>query len=92
MLQFNPTHQGKFIERVYLNPIGLRSIDVARSLKISSSAFSRLIHGKSRVTLDGKNTVLLFNKQNGLRGGAYGTQTEIFGRFPMKLLCVGLHI
>lgn len=50
MLQFNPAYPGKFIERVYLKPMGLRSIDVARSLKISSSAFSRLIHGKSRVT------------------------------------------
>lgn len=50
MLQFNPPHPGAFIKRTYLEPYGLRSVDVANNLKVSSSTFSRLINEKSVVS------------------------------------------
>jgi antitoxin HigA-1 len=50
MLQFNPPHPGEFIKRTYLGPYGLRSVDVANNLKVSSSTFSRLINEKSAVS------------------------------------------
>ncbi|PUA28805.1 MAG: addiction module antidote protein, HigA family [Cellvibrio sp. 79] len=50
MLQFNPPHPGAFIKRTYLEPYGVRSVDVANNLKVSSSTFSRLINEKSAVS------------------------------------------
>jgi antitoxin HigA-1 len=50
MLQFDPPHPGTFIKRTYLEPYGLRSVDVANNLKVSSSKFSYLINEKSAVS------------------------------------------
>jgi len=50
MLQFNPPHPGTFIKRAYMEPYGLRSVDVANNLKVSSSTFSRLLNEKSPVS------------------------------------------
>lgn len=50
MLQFNPPHPGSFIKRVYLEPYGLRSIDVAKNLKVSSGTFNRIINEKSAIS------------------------------------------
>lgn len=50
MLQFNPPHPGAFIKRTYLEPYGLRSVDVGNNLKVSSSTFSRLINETSVVS------------------------------------------
>lgn len=50
MMQNNPPHPGTFIRRVYLEPYSMRSVDVARHLKISSSSLSRLINEKSAVS------------------------------------------
>lgn len=51
MLQCNPPHPGAFIKRVYLDPFGLRSIDVAKRLKLSPSTFNRLINEKSAASV-----------------------------------------
>lgn len=51
MLQCNSPHPGAFIERTYLEPNDLRSVDVVTNLKVSASTFSRLINEKSVVSL-----------------------------------------
>lgn len=50
MLQCNPPHPGAFIKRCYMEPYGLRSVDIVRNLKVSLSTFSRLINEKSAVS------------------------------------------
>jgi addiction module HigA family antidote len=48
--QYNPPHPGGFIKRVYLEPNGLGSNEVAAKLKVSASTFNRLINEKSDVS------------------------------------------
>lgn len=48
--QYNPPHPGGFIKRVYLEPHGLGSNEVASMLKVSASTFNRLINEKSDVS------------------------------------------
>lgn len=48
--QHNPPHPGGFIKRVYLEPHGLGSNEVAAKLKVSASTFNRLINEKSDVS------------------------------------------
>jgi antitoxin HigA-1 len=48
--QFNPPHPGGVIRRVYLEPNGLSSNEVARMLKVSPSTFNRLINEKSDIS------------------------------------------
>ena len=50
MLQFNPPHPGAFIKRTYLDSYCMRSVDVARNLKVSPSTLSRLSNGKLAVS------------------------------------------
>jgi addiction module HigA family antidote len=45
--QHNPPHPGGFIKRVYLEPNGLGSNEVAVKLQVSASTFNRLINEKS---------------------------------------------
>ena len=48
--QFNPPHPGAFIKRVYIEPFGLRSNEVARNLQVSPSTFNRLLNEKSDIS------------------------------------------
>lgn len=48
--QHNPPHPGGFIKRVYLDPHGLGSNEVAKMLKVSPSTFNRLINEKADVS------------------------------------------
>jgi len=48
--QHNPPHPGGFIKRVYLEPHGLGSNEVAAKLQVSPSTFNRLINEKSDVS------------------------------------------
>ena len=50
MQQHNPPHPGGIIKRVYLEPIGLGSNEVAAKLQVNASTFNRLINEKSRVS------------------------------------------
>ena len=50
--QHKPLHPGEFIRRVYLEPYGLGSNQVARGLKVSPSTFNRLLNCKSDVSPD----------------------------------------
>lgn len=49
-MQYDPPHPGRFIKRVFLDPFSLKSNEVAAKLRMSSSAFNRLINGKSNVS------------------------------------------
>ncbi len=49
MNQHSPTHPGKFIQRVYLNPFNLGADDVARKLDICPILFNQLIIGEIEV-------------------------------------------
>jgi antitoxin HigA-1 len=50
MQQHNPPHPGGIIKRVYLEPNGLGSNEVAAKLQVNASTFNRLINEKSRVS------------------------------------------
>ena len=52
MRQHNPPHPGKFIRRTYMEPFQLSARQVAESLGVASSTFSRLISERNRVTPD----------------------------------------
>lgn len=49
-MQYDPPHPGRFIKRVFLDPFSLHSNEVAAKLRMSSSAFNRLINGKANVS------------------------------------------
>ena len=48
--QHNPMHPGVFIKRVYLEPNGIGSNELARQLKVSTGLVSRLINEKTGVS------------------------------------------
>ena len=48
--QHNPVHPGAFIKRVYLEPNGIGSNELARQLKVSPGLVSRLINGKTGIS------------------------------------------
>ena len=48
--QHNPMHPGAFIKRVYLEPNGIGSNELARQLKVSTGLVSRLINEKTGVS------------------------------------------
>ena len=48
--QHNPIHPGAFIKRVYLEPFGLGSNELARRLKVSGGLISRLLNGKTDIS------------------------------------------
>lgn len=48
--QHNPLHPGAFIKRVYLEPFGIGSNDLARRLQVSAGLISRLINGKTDIS------------------------------------------
>lgn len=48
--QHNPPHPGGFIKRVYLEPHGLGSNEVARKLQVSPSTFNRLLNEKADIS------------------------------------------
>jgi antitoxin HigA-1 len=50
MQQHNPPHPGGIIKRVYLEPNGLGSNEVAAKLQVSPSTFNRLINEKADVS------------------------------------------
>lgn len=50
--QHNPLHPGEFIRSVYFEDLGLKSNQLARSLKVSPGLVSRLINGKVSVSSD----------------------------------------
>lgn len=49
-MQYDPPHPRGFITRVFLDPFSLKSNEVAAKLRVSSSAFNRLINSKSNVS------------------------------------------
>jgi antitoxin HigA-1 len=46
----NPPHPGEFIRDVYLEPLGFSARQVAESLDVSASTFSRLLNEESNVS------------------------------------------
>jgi addiction module HigA family antidote len=46
----NPPHPGEFIREVYLSPFDVSARQVASSLGVSASTFSRLLNGESNVS------------------------------------------
>lgn len=52
MRHYNPPHPGKFIRRTYIEPFDVSSRQVANSLGVSPSTFSRLIAQKTKMTPD----------------------------------------
>ena len=48
--QHQPLHPGTFIRRVYLQPSGVGSNQLARQLKVSPGLVSRLLNGKTDVS------------------------------------------
>ena len=46
----NPPHPGEFIREVYIEPYGLSSRQVAKSLDVSPSTFIRLLNGDSNIS------------------------------------------
>jgi len=48
--QHNPMHPGVFIKRVYMEPFGLGSNELARRLKVSGGLVSRLLNGKTDIS------------------------------------------
>ena len=48
--QHQPLHPGAFIRRVYLQPSGVGSNQLARQLKVSPGVVSRLLNGKTDVS------------------------------------------
>jgi addiction module HigA family antidote len=48
--QHNPMHPGAFIKRVYLEPFGIGSNELARKLQVSPGLISRLLNGKTDVS------------------------------------------
>lgn len=52
MRMHNPTHPGKFIKRIYLDPAGLSNSGLAEALGVSTSTVSRLIAGNASVSPD----------------------------------------
>jgi addiction module HigA family antidote len=48
--QHQPLHPGAFIRRVYLQPSGVGSNQLARQLKVSPGLVSRLLNGKTDVS------------------------------------------
>jgi addiction module HigA family antidote len=50
MTMHNPPHPGEFIRKVYLEPLGISSRQLASSLKVSPSTLSRLLKGDSGIS------------------------------------------
>ena len=50
MSMHNPPHPGEFIREVYVEPYGLSSRQVAKSLDVSPSTFIRLLNGDSNIS------------------------------------------
>lgn len=48
--QHNPLHPGAFIKRVYLDPFGVGSNELARKLKVSGGLISRLLNEKTDIS------------------------------------------
>lgn len=48
--QHNPIHPGAFIKRVYLEPFGIGSNELAGKLQVSAGLVSRLLNGKTNVS------------------------------------------
>jgi addiction module HigA family antidote len=45
-----PSHPGGILKRLYLQPLGLTVVDLAKALSVSRKAVSRLVNGRGRVT------------------------------------------
>jgi addiction module HigA family antidote len=50
MTVHNPPHPGEFIRKVYLEPLGINSRQLASSLGVSPSTLSRLLKGDSGIS------------------------------------------
>lgn len=48
--QHKPMHPGAFIKRVYLEPFGVGSNELARKLQVSTGLVSRLLNGKTNIS------------------------------------------
>jgi len=50
LMQHNPLHPGVFIKRVYLEPFGIGSNELAAKLQVSPGSVSRLLAGKMNLS------------------------------------------
>ena len=48
----NPSHPGEVLAELYLEPIGMTAIAVARRLNVPRTRIERLVKGKTSVTVD----------------------------------------
>jgi len=48
--QHNPMHPGEFVRRVYLEPFGIGSNELARNAQVSPGLVSRFLNGKVAVS------------------------------------------
>jgi addiction module HigA family antidote len=51
-IQYNPPHPGEFIKETYIAPLNISLRYVAKDLDVAPSTFSRLIQGKSDLSLE----------------------------------------
>jgi addiction module HigA family antidote len=49
---FEPIHPGKFIREMFMEPFELSAVDLANSLRISPSSLSRVINGKTDLSVE----------------------------------------
>ncbi|OQY12852.1 MAG: addiction module antidote protein, HigA family [Desulfobacteraceae bacterium 4572_19] len=52
MIMYNPPHPGEFIKDIYLEQLGVTPRGIALQLRVSPSAFSKLIKGQSSIDTD----------------------------------------
>ena len=48
----NPSHPGEVLAELYLEPIGMSAITVARRLNVPRTRIERLVKGETSVTVD----------------------------------------
>ena len=48
----NPSHPGEVLAELYLEPIGMSAIAVARRLNVPRTRIERLVRGETSVTVD----------------------------------------
>jgi len=51
-LMKNPSHPGEVLEELYLEPLGLSAIALAKRLHVPRTRIERLIRGKTSMTAD----------------------------------------
>lgn len=68
MLMHNPPHPGEILKEFYLEPYGLSARQLAKAIRVSHSAISRLVSGQAAVTPD---MAIRLEKGVGLTAGTW---------------------